>query len=1322
MAEDLNLQIRVSAQIDELKRSMRDFRGELQQLQRSGTQSNRALASSARGLGTLFSPFKRAIDEAADSFGGLQTVATESLLKVGSEISGTVGKFAALRKEFTLLANAREIFADSVRTFTIRSLALGLSTSRAVSFESAFADVRKVVSGTADELQRVEQSIKGLGREIPISLGGLAAIGAQGGRLGIPVQDLEEFIRLSAEVSAAFDILPAEAGNAIGTLGNIFDASLGELRRFADQINTLADNANAAERDILSVLTRAGGAAQRFGLLREETAALSAAMLSLGKPPEIAATALRNLLSSLQDVEGQSDNFQQALATLGFDADAFAKRLRDEPAAALDEFLARLADLERTSQTQALNRLFGRGEDTAAIGDLVASLDEYRRLVRLAGDDSETAGSLIKTFAERSNTAAAQLTLLRNNLDIVSVNLGSVFLPAIRAASELLSSLSAAIADLAERFPNLALLAQQLFLVASFALPLRILTFAFRRLAPVFGPIVGAVRSFTAALSGLFATGAGATGLFGRLALVVTGLGRVLLALVGGPVGVAIAGIATLIVKYTQWREEMVTVGGETAKLSDVVEATWRVITGTISAAADLIGQAIDDMIIGLAELTGVNRQTWRSIVEDTNSGVDQWLLKTKAGVNAAIATFVILGKGAGVIAAAIVQAFSLAFEDVRRLGVALGQDVAAALTGDFSFDSIGAAFGDAIGRQRQNLAQLGGELAAIRDQAVGTDVVGGLVDSVVGAGKAAADGLLAVGRSLSDATARELRAIERERGRAGASGRQQQQQADGGETLAFGDAQAGGRSGRRAGRSDRAARIAARAAEQALREELAIKRQLLTDDLEFERDVLAQREAALQAQLDAGEISYRDYYAELNRLRTDFIDREIETQRELLTLTDSRIEQLRILANIRRLELQRAGVALSIAREQAQAERDLGEQMIAVRLRVAELTGDIATATRIRVTQMRQQYAQLITELLAMGDQAGLALVEKLINLEALKQGIDQQRDALKSAYDQTAGEIENSLQQFLFDPFDADLNKMLLNFIDTLRRMATEAAAAEIAAGLFGEKQQDGARKGGLLQDIGAAFGFGGEQQKQRAGGLLGATRGITEAAPVFVKDVGAAGGLSGLGDILSGSSSEDAIGGGAGGDQLAGKKDAALGSVDTFFGDLFDSVSSGFGSLFGSIGGILSGGFSDLTSTILSLVKSLVSAIGGLGLAEGGEVRGPGSTTSDSIPAMLSNGEFVVKAQAVRSVGTGFLHAINNLQSPPRVVALASGGVVGRAGERSLQQTPAAPAPAQQEKPVAIFNVLDPGLLDEYASTPRFEQKVVNVINRNRGALNG
>jgi len=59
-------------------------------------------------------------------------------------------------------------------------------------------------------------------------------------------------------------------------------------------------------------------------------------------------------------------------------------------------------------------------------------------------------------------------------------------------------------------------------------------------------------------------------------------------------------------------------------------------------------------------------------------------------------------------------------------------------------------------------------------------------------------------------------------------------------------------------------------------------------------------------------------------------------------------------------------------------------------------------------------------------------------------------------------------------------------------------------------------------------------------------------------------------------------------------------------------------------------------------------------------GGYVSGAGTGTSDSIPAMLSNGEYVIKAAAVNKLGKGKLDLLNQGILPK----FATGGIVGRA----------------------------------------------------------
>jgi hypothetical protein len=69
---------------------------------------------------------------------------------------------------------------------------------------------------------------------------------------------------------------------------------------------------------------------------------------------------------------------------------------------------------------------------------------------------------------------------------------------------------------------------------------------------------------------------------------------------------------------------------------------------------------------------------------------------------------------------------------------------------------------------------------------------------------------------------------------------------------------------------------------------------------------------------------------------------------------------------------------------------------------------------------------------------------------------------------------------------------------------------------------------------------------------------------------------------------------------------------------------------------------------------------------GFARGGPVVGAGTAMSDSIPAFLSNGEFVIRAAAVRKYGLSLFDALNRMRVDPSAFQrFAEGGLA-----RSLQ----------------------------------------------------
>lgn len=94
------------------------------------------------------------------------------------------------------------------------------------------------------------------------------------------------------------------------------------------------------------------------------------------------------------------------------------------------------------------------------------------------------------------------------------------------------------------------------------------------------------------------------------------------------------------------------------------------------------------------------------------------------------------------------------------------------------------------------------------------------------------------------------------------------------------------------------------------------------------------------------------------------------------------------------------------------------------------------------------------------------------------------------------------------------------------------------------------------------------------------------------------------------------------------------------------------------------------SNASSALNNLASSLATPAGH---ATGGFISGRGTGTSDSIPAMLSNGEFVIKASSVKKYGTNFLNAVNSgsfSRIPVSVPKFAGGGIVNEGIENTAR----------------------------------------------------
>ncbi len=335
---------------------------------------------------------------------------------------------------------------------------LAFATREAMKFETAMAGVKKVAEGTDEQYAQLSDELKKMGAELGISAAEMADLAAAGGQLGIPIEKLSEFTAIASKMSVAFGMSAEEAGNAAATIANVFQLPIGEVEKLGDAINVLGNNTAAREKDIVAAMARIGGTAKQFGLAADEAAALADAFIALGKPPEVAATAINAMLQKLQTAQSQGKDFQAALEGIGTSADEMAANIAANPQQALTDFLRKLEGLDKQSRALTLSQLFGT-EYSDDIALLVGSLGEYEKALGLVADKGQVVGAMQKEVANAMSTSEAQINKAKQEIINVAIEVGEKLLPLVSLLASTAGSVASAIGAITEEFPALTQLA-----------------------------------------------------------------------------------------------------------------------------------------------------------------------------------------------------------------------------------------------------------------------------------------------------------------------------------------------------------------------------------------------------------------------------------------------------------------------------------------------------------------------------------------------------------------------------------------------------------------------------------------------------------------------------------------------------------------------------------------------------------------------------------------------------------------------------------------------------------------------------------------------
>ncbi len=524
------------------------------------------------------------------------------------------------------------------------------------------------------------------------------------------------------------------------------------------------------------------------------------------------------------------------------------------------------------------------------------------------------------------------------------------------------------------------------------------------------------------------------------------------------------------------------------------------------------------------------------------------------------------------------------------------------------------------------------------------------------------------------------------------------------------------------------------------------IKAQL---DAEFAllKDGLTRQQAALDAALEDRLISVRDYYTQKTAIEQREIDAEIARRQQELARSQAMVrsstsenERLRAKAEVAKAEAdlitlnnRRTDIEQANARKAAQAERELADALAQAREELAQITGTATDADR--QAAIARSYRDLRARLAAESDADGVSLVDRLINVKAAQANLA----ALEAQWRQVTERLRNA-QEAIQTQQQAGL--------------LTEAQARRQIVALQLQSATEMERLLPTMQQAAQAIGPDAVIRVQAWRNELDRTKlTVDEMAPLWNRIGESFGGA--LNGMITGAQTwrsalasifqqvadaflqqiviqpfqqwiamqarmlalklgfiqqEQTV------DAAASAAKVAQKSAETTAVVSMDAAKAGAGAA-ASQASIPIVGPGLAIAAMVAMVAAVMALLGNVKkFAAGGLVSGPGSATSDSIPARLSAGEYVVRAAAVRQVGVAFLDSINGLSAGPRFkggeLAFAAGGLV--------PDVKVPPAQPQMNQAVRIVNAVDPGVTHDHLQSPAGEKVIVNIIGRNARAI--
>lgn len=296
-----------------------------------------------------------------------------------------------------------------------------------ISFESAFAGVKKTVNASKKELLEMRKGILDMSEEMPTSANEIAGVAEAAGQLGIKNDSILGFTKTMVQLGDSTNMSSDEAATSLARLANITRMPQKSFSNLGSTIVDLGNNLATTEQEITDMALRLAGAGHQVGMSEADILSFAGALSSVGIEAEAGGTAFSTLMSKMNLAATKGgDELNDFAKVSGMTADQFKKSFEKDAAGAIISFIQGLDNINKNGGS-AIKTLDDMGLSDIRMRDALlraaGASGTFTEALQIGNNAWEENTALQNEANQRYETTESKISMLGNKFKRLGISI-----------------------------------------------------------------------------------------------------------------------------------------------------------------------------------------------------------------------------------------------------------------------------------------------------------------------------------------------------------------------------------------------------------------------------------------------------------------------------------------------------------------------------------------------------------------------------------------------------------------------------------------------------------------------------------------------------------------------------------------------------------------------------------------------------------------------------------------------------------------------------------------------------------------------------------